>query len=179
MAIDDGHDAGETTFRDPVVVRMVTFLRSIGLDVEAGELDHDGIVPGIVIDGGVMVVDEQRLRFPGDLLHEGGHLAVTAPDRRRDVDGDAGAGGGAEMAAIAWSYAAALHLGIDPEVVLHDGGYRGGAATILENFDAGRFFGVPLLQWWGLAASDDDVRQSGFQPFPAMRRWVRSEPDPD
>lgn len=165
-----------SAFRDPLVVTIVTFLRSIGLEVVAGELDVDRIVPGIAIDGGVIVVDETRLQFPGDLLHEAGHIAVAEPDERAQLRGDVGAGGGEEMAAIAWSYAAAIHLGIDPAVVFHDGGYRGGAAAIIENFAAGRYVGVPLLEWWGLAQRHDDARGQDSEPFPAMREWVRSGP---
>jgi hypothetical protein len=81
------------------------------------------------------------------------------------------------MAAIAWSYAAALHLGIDPAVVFHDAGYRGGASAILENFTAGRYVGVPLLQWWGMAEGDGDARRRGSQPFPRMQRWLRPAAD--
>jgi hypothetical protein len=55
------------------------------------------------------------------------------------------------MAAIAWSYAAARRLGVAPDIVFHPQGYKGGAAALVENFTAGRYIGVPLLQWWGMA----------------------------
>jgi hypothetical protein len=82
------------------------------------------------------------------------------------------------MAAIAWSYAAALHVGIDPAVVFHADGYRGGSAAILDNFSEGHFFGVPLLQWYGLTYDADQALRQGATPFPAMRQWVRTTDDP-
>ena len=39
----------------------------------------------------------------------------------------AGEDAGEEMGAIAWSYAAALHIGLDPRVVFHEDGYKGAA----------------------------------------------------
>ncbi len=164
----------DAVFADPLTATIAEFLRSIGLDVALGVLDEDGAVPGIRIEHGTLVVDESRLRFPGDLLHEGGHLAVAEPSRRATMTGDAASDGGEEMAAIAWSFAAALHLGIDPACVFHAEGYRGGGAAILENFAQGRYFGVPLLQWFGLTDDDQQAGLRGTAPYPVMRRWVRT-----
>ena len=161
-------------FADPLTATIAEFLRSIGLDVALGAFDGDGAVPGIRIEHGTLVVDESRLRFPGDLLHEAGHLAVAEPARRATMTDDAASDGGEEMAAIAWSYAAALHLGVDPACVFHADGYRGGSAAILENFTQGRYFGVPLLQWFGLAYDEQQARLHGTAPYPAMRGWVRT-----
>ena len=165
----------DVVFADPLTVTIADFLRSIALDVVIGTFDGDGAVPGIRIEQGTLVVDESRLRFPGDLLHEAGHLAVAEPARRSTMTGDAESDGGEEMAAIAWSYAAALHLGVDPACVFHGDGYRGGGAAIVENFAQGRYFGVPLLQWYGLTYDDQQARLNGTEPYPAMRRWVRSD----
>jgi hypothetical protein len=75
--------------------------------------------------------------------------------------------------AIAWSYAAALHLGIDPAIVFHAGGYRGGSTALLENFGRGRYLALPTLQWLGLAYDKRRAAEAGVAPFPAMRRWLR------
>ena len=37
------------------------------------------ILPGLAIEHGAILVDEQRLSHPGDILHEAGHLAVADP----------------------------------------------------------------------------------------------------
>ena len=141
---------------------ILSFLATIGLEVRSGTVEHETPLPGIAISDGVIVVDHARLRFPGDLLHEAGHLAML-PSAARGNEA-ALSSPGDEMASIAWSYAAALHLGIDPTVVFHEHGYRGDSPMILENFGAGRTFGVPLLAWYGLCDA---------ATYPAMRRWLR------
>ena len=163
----------QAVLADPTAATIVEFLVSIGLEVVEGEVGDDCIVPGAQIDRGAIVVDAMRLRYPGDLLHEAGHLAVAPPTRRESMSGDADTDGGGEMAAIAWSYAAALHLGLDPAVVFHEGGYRGDSASITENFSAGRYFGVPLLQWFGMTFDDVQAPRQGIAAYPAMQRWLR------
>ncbi|HTQ29980.1 MAG TPA: hypothetical protein VMI53_02115, partial [Opitutaceae bacterium] len=144
----------------------------IGLSVRFGEIGEPTVVPGILLDHGGIVVDEARLSYPGDLLHEAGHLAVMSAERRRQIHRDAGNDPAEEMAAIAWSYAAALHLGLDPAVVFHEAGYRGGARALVENFSAGRYVGVPILQWLGLAEDPRTAVAAGRRPYPEMIRWV-------
>jgi hypothetical protein len=144
--------------------RVIAFLESIGLPVRTSAVPGPTFLPGIVIEAGVLVIDEERLLYPGDLLHEAGHLAILPRDARSAVHGDIGPDGGYEVGAIAWSYAAAIHLLIDPALVFHEAGYRGGSACILENFAAGRYIGVPILQWVGLTTAET---------YPAMRAWLR------
>src|SRR5262245_35889645 len=110
---------------EPIVERMISFLQGIGLSVRTGAVSGRSFLPGIAIEGGVLVIDQDRLRYPGDLLHEAGHLALLPPGARREIFVDLGPDGGFEMGAIAWSYAAALHLGIDPAIIFHENGYRG------------------------------------------------------
>ena len=141
--------------RDPLVARITGFLVIIGLPVSfAAGLEH-AFLPGIAIQNGTLMIDEAKLLYPGDLLHEAGRLAMLPPSQRAHAGGNMADSniqddGGLEMAAIAWSYAAALHLGIPPAVVFHEAGYRGGSKAILENFAAGRYIGVPM--WSGQAS---------------------------
>jgi hypothetical protein len=116
---------------------------------------------------GGLVVDEPRLAWPGDLLHEAGHLAVADPAGRAELD-DVGDDPAEEMAAIAWSHAAAQHLGLDPTVVFHPHGYRGGGDWLAEAFAGGGGPGVPMLQWWGMTGGWKDEPR-----FPQMIRWLR------
>jgi hypothetical protein len=161
--------------KDPIAATIVAFLESIDLAVRPGEVPEKSLLPGITIQAGVLLIDEARLLHPGDLLHEAGHLAVLPPALRGRVDGDAGDDGGLEMAAIAWSYAAVIHLGLSPLVVFHKAGYRGGAQALIENFTAGRYIGVPVLEWAGLAAVDGRAKALGVQPYPSMVKWLRDE----
>lgn len=163
-----------TAFSRPVTQTIVAFLQAIGLSVQQGRLDAPAFVPGIWLDQGVILVDESTLLYPGDLLHEAGHLAVMTPERRRIVTSDAGSDPAEEMMAIAWSYAATRYLTVDPAVVFHEAGYRGGSRAILENFQAGHYFGVPMLQWLGMTYEEDQAASHGVAPYPHMVQWLRS-----
>jgi hypothetical protein len=146
-----------------VLERIVEFLTTIGLEVRLERIEGSTVLPGMTVDRGVLVVDETLLAQVGDLLHEAGHLAVVPAADRGAMTVDMGMDGGMEMAALAWSYAAARHLGLAPEVVFHDDGYRGDARSLIENFDQGRYVGVPILVWRGMTTTE---------AFPAMARWL-------
>ena len=148
--------------------RIAAFLRGVGIAVEATSLPEDGVLPAMTVRDGVLLYDPGRLEWPGDLLHEAGHVAVTDPALRPTASAFA-SDGGDEMAAIAWSYAAALAAGIDPRVVFHDQGYKGDGAWLAETFAGGGHIGLPMLQYYGLAAQPGD---HGPQ-YPAMVRWLR------
>jgi hypothetical protein len=116
------------------------------------------------------VLDCSQRYWSGDLLHEAGHIAVTDPQRRPSLSVVA-SDAAEEMAAIAWSYAAAVAIGIDPRIVFHADGYRGGSAAILNAFEQRNHFGVPLLQYWGMTTDDRGAAEDCR--YPAMRRWLR------
>jgi hypothetical protein len=160
-------------FADPVVQRIVAFVRSIGLPVVHGTLDDTAFLPGMALVDGGIVIDEARLRHPGDILHEAGHLAVRAPAERPQSQGRLGVDGGEEMGAIAWSYAATLHLGLNAAVLFHPEGYKDEAATLQQNFGDGHYLGVPYLQWLGLCYEPGRAQIEGCAPYPAMQRWLR------
>jgi hypothetical protein len=151
---------------------VAAFLDEIGLAVRFGAISETTFLAGIRIERGQLVVDESRLLYPGDLLHEAGHLAVLPPERRAAISGDAGDDAGYEMGAIAWSYAAALHIGLDLATVFHAAGYRGSSRAIMENFAAGRYIGVPILDWLGLAINPPRSGVKGVMHYPHMLRWL-------
>ena len=159
-------------FSNPDVRRIVDFLRAIGIGVVAETLPAGAFLPGIAIREGILLVDQERLDWPGDLLHEAGHIAVTAPELRRtlsEVDDDPGN----EMAAIAWSWAAALSIGLAPEILFHEGGYRGASPAFIANFSAGRYLGVPMLQYYDMSTEPHRAEAEGVPPFPHMLKWLR------
>jgi hypothetical protein len=127
---------------------------------------------------GVLVYDADRLVWPGDLLHEAGHLAVAPPDVRPLLGGDMDGVEGVDMAqlewgAIAWSYAAALEIGIDPADVFHGGGYRGHSEGLLRTFALGAPIGGHVLEAAGMTAFGPRAAALGVAPYPHMLRWVR------
>jgi hypothetical protein len=158
-------------FADPLTERLVAFVRGIGIEVRTATLPGKTVLPGLDIRHGAILVDEARMTHPGDILHEAGHLAVTDPAERNAPT--LSPTGGDEMTSIAWSYAALRHLELDPAIVFHDDGYKGGAASIIENFTAGRYFGVPLLQLYGMALKPNRATASGVEPYPHVLRWLR------
>jgi hypothetical protein len=162
----------DAEFTDQVTVRIVAFLREIGIEVRAADIAEETILPGISVDHGTILIDESKLTHPGDLLHEAGHLAVTPAEKRRRLDGDVGKKASEEMMAIAWSYAAAVHLGLDLRILFHADGYKGWSESLIENFTNGRYFGVPMLQWLGLTADEKRAKQMRLPAYPAMIRWV-------
>jgi hypothetical protein len=161
--------AGE--FADPRAIRIVAFLRGLGFTIDVTPLDEDAFVPGVMVSAGRLLVDPARLTWPGDLLHEAGHVAVSDPLRREEGVSD---DPGEEMAAIAWSFAAALAMDLDPAVLFHDGGYRGGAKALRENFSQGHYVGVPLLAMWGLTIEPHRATSKGPRAYPHMLAWRRT-----
>lgn len=147
------------------------FLAEIGIPTQEAALGDDTFLPGILIENGSLLIDPTQLRYPGDLLHEAGHLAVTPAAERTQLAGNVMAGkpeqqgtDGEEIVAMLWSYAAAQAIGVPPEVVFHPDGYRNASNWMLDNFQQKIYPGLPLLVWMGLTTTDG---------FPAMTRWLR------
>jgi hypothetical protein len=138
--------------------------------VESRILPDNTFLPGITIEQGNLYYDPGKLAYPGDLLHEAGHLAVLPGGERRALGADAGNDGGMEMGAIAWSYAACVFLGLPVETVFHEDGYRGASASLIENFANGCCLGVPILEWRGMTVYQR--AQGGEALYPAMTRWL-------
>ena len=156
-----------------IAKRITDFLTSIGLQVREQDLPDATFLPGIAVREGVLVVDEARLLYPGDLLHEAGHLALMASAERATANGevvheDPQAW---EAGVVAWSYAAAMHLGIDFSVVLHDAGYQGKSKALLRTYGLGVYPGVGTLAALGLTRVGVNVE--GPQ-YPKMVRWLRA-----
>lgn len=160
-------------FADPLTERLAAFVRGVGIEVRAATLSEPTFLPGLDIEYGALLIDEERLSHPGDILHEAGHIAVAEPSQRKErrLSRD----GGDENAAIAWSYAAVRHLGLDPALVFHEAGYHGWSKAFVENFDAGRYVGVPLLQAYDMAVEPPRRGRpvGDAVPFPHMLRWMR------
>lgn len=159
-------------FDDPVTAKIVAFLERIGIAVVAEPLADDTFVPAMRVRGGSLVFDPDKLTWPGDLLHEAGHIALTEPDQRPSLDSVSN-DAGEEMAAIAWSYAASVAIGLDPAILFHEGGYRGGSKAMIENFTNGRDVGVPLLAAYDMTVGWRGRNPDGELRYPHMLRWLR------
>lgn len=168
---------------EEILNRIFNFLSSVDIPFSFGEVSEEKeFLPGLCIQRSGLLIDNKKLKYPGDILHEAGHLAVSPPSKRKTLDGKLPSGGdqdiSEEMMAIAWSFAAALHIGIDPLIVFHEHGYKGGGQSIVENFNNGRFFGVSMLQWTGMSYEEKKAAELGAEPYPKMIRWIREFESP-
>jgi hypothetical protein len=156
---------------------ILQFLRAIELDVREEPLSSPGFLPGIEIRQGALVVDRARLQWPGDLLHEAGHLAVL-PARLRPLQSGAlhdceQVPYSGEAEATAWAYAAACAIGLPAEQLFHAGGYHGRSAGLIMTFALGVYPGLHGLMQGGLAHGMAQAQSLGTPAYPHMLRWLR------
>ncbi len=157
---------------------IIEFLNGIGIHVHLKPLPGDTFLPGVRIEHGALAVDPEQLRYPGDMLHEAGHIAVMAPSRRPQAYADAGPDMGEEIAAQAWSYAAAKAAGIPVELVFHDDGYKGAARWLRDHYEGDQCFaGLPLLAWYRMTDMPDKSSPDRTG-YPHMKAWLRQHDDP-
>ena len=138
-------------------LRIGGFLEAIGIAVEAGPVG-ESVIPGMTVRLGRVRVDPQIAAYPGDLLHEAGHVAVSDPARRATIEAIP-VDPGDEMAAIAWSVAAAKACGTALETLFFDDGYKGNAGALRAAF--------------GMTAEPRRAAEWGVPAFPEMTRWLR------
>lgn len=155
---------------------ILRFLEEIGIQIIEIKLDKTTFLPGLALGSNCMYVDFDQLKYPGDLLHEAGHLAVTDGETRKNINNisnEEWPTQGEEIAAILWSYAALTHLSINPSFVFHPDGYKGNSEWFISNFTNANYIGLPFLEWAGLALSDKNANLLGKKAFPVMQKWIR------
>ncbi|MBK8602008.1 MAG: hypothetical protein IPN87_02520 [Saprospiraceae bacterium] len=156
--------------------KCLIFIADIGIETRFEKLFETTFLPGLSIKDGILLIDEDHLQYPGDILHEAGHLAVVPINERvylnaltiekrehREAE---------EMMAIAWSYAACIYLKIDPYFVFHEKGYKNGGNHIADSFNNKQYFGVPMLQWKGMTVDEKNADALGVKSYPYMLNWV-------
>ncbi len=164
-------------FRNPLTNKISDFLNSIGIEVVSEKLNDECFLPGIVVEKGKLLVDEEKLEYPGDLLHEAGHLALAPSDVRPDLSGEVVIPdidiNVVEGYVTAWAYAALVHLDLEPQILFHQGGYRGKSESLIFTFSWGVYPGANGLENFGLTANGENARKLGVAPYPNMLKWVR------
>lgn len=162
---------------DNVGATIKNFLKDKGIRlIETNNLEGT-FLPGMKLGPNCIYVDYDNLKHPGDLLHEAGHLAVTTPGNREKTGTAEQLPGwpdaGEEMAAILWSYAAALESGTPIDVLFHSDGYKGDSEWLKQSFAEGNYIGLPMLEWTGLAFGPQLAAEKNVKPFPHMVKWIR------
>ncbi|MFB9271914.1 MULTISPECIES: hypothetical protein [Flavobacteriaceae] len=151
-----------------IIETIVNFLHSINIIVVEQKLPNDTFLPGLSVLGNLILMDLDKLKYPGDLLHEAGHIAITEEKMRPLIGtpeiGDKWPTDGEEIAAILWSYAASCFLNLDLEIVFHPNGYKNDSKWIIEQFNNKNYLGLPLLEWMSLCNKEE---------FPKMKKWIR------
>lgn len=161
---------------DSFISKILGFLDETGIKYTCTTLDNKTFLPGLKLKKGVLQIDINKIKYPGDILHEAGHIAVCEPIFRAHLDGDVYKNGlamgrehqalcGEEIAATAWSVAAVKYLKLPLELIFHEKSYKGSARNLSDAFENDGLFGQPLLTAWDMTCP-----KSGF---PVMQSWIR------
>lgn len=180
--------------------RVLGFLADIGQPfVLVDDADRaEGFLPHIRVERGVLHIHGDV--FPGDILHEAGHLCTMPEHFRRQASGNLYEVFGAmcqfieknnhllaaypeckftralmqcsDPEATAWQYAAAMHLGMPDEAIFPPGSYGpGGPESTLFQLKNRAYIGINGLQ----AAGWTTLRGSQHNPckavYPELAFW--------
>lgn len=174
--------------------KSVTFLERLGLTIRV-DPGVKGFLSGVEIRRGGLVVVQPDDDLASELLHEAGHLAVLPGMFRNEASDDLTDVMGimeewmnrhwatihpddprirailqsGECEAVAWSYAAALAIGIDTRIPFRRG-FDGEGLSLHDQVASGYYFGVHGLAAGGMT---DLPRPRSITPFPRMKRWLQ------
>ena len=158
--------------KEELIGAFQDFLDEIGITLREGVVPEGSFLPGVTIVDGEVVYDNNLLLYPGDILHEAGHVAVSNASERPTLNGNVAevnsGKAGEEMAVLLWTWAAIQKIGIPPEVVFHEHGYKDQSDWLIENFSEGKYEGLPLLVWMGMTETP-----TAGKGFPQMKEWLR------
>ncbi|MGJ8678060.1 MAG: hypothetical protein ACSHX0_11125 [Akkermansiaceae bacterium] len=150
-----------------LITTLTSFLDEIGIPHGNAHIPDGTSVPGIKFSDGKLLIDAENLTYPGDILYKAGLLATADPSERSSLVCVKKPDAAHETSAMAWAYAAAVHLQIDPQIVFHEGGYQDGGQQIIAQFQGPQAFGVPMLLWYQMC-----------ETYPHMTNWLRTANDP-
>lgn len=162
---------------DATVQKITSFLKEIGINTIEKELPNDTFLPGLALSNEGILIDFNKLLYPGDILHEAGHIAVTTSEDRKKIGTDEMPKDwptqGDEIGTMLWSFAAAHYLEIPLTVVFHSNGYKGSSDWLIDSYKENNFIGLPFLEWCGLTFSNEKAREQNAKAFPHMVKWLR------
>lgn len=176
------------------LLRATEFLSTIG--IQWAWTDHaKGFLDDVEIrDGGLLI---KRDALVSNVLHEAGHLALVPGEYRHLATGglsvalktmDASTDfsdpdSAAARASIqcsdpevtAWAYAAGVHLGLDPTIIIKDGQYDNEGALIRLSLGMNAYAGINGLSHAGLCAvkAGAYAEARGLPAYPKLKFWVQ------
>ena len=152
--------------------QIFDFFDQIGIAYQQAELPET-FLPGVGLGKGVLLYDPEKLKYPGDLLHEAGHFALSTPEERDQLHGDMATNfphkKDEEMAVMCWSFIASKVCRVPVEILFHEGGYKGQAHDLRQAFESGNLIGLPLLEWMDMFKREPDGRIT-------VLNWLRPQP---
>ena len=169
----------------------VAFLRSIGIACRLQD-GATGFLEKIrIVNGGLAFQPDVEVE---DVLHEAGHLAII-PERYRplandDLEGVNAAMGrdidadlceidsplmcamlqASEPEATAWAFAAGMHLGLPPHVIISDGSYGGGGRVVRQQLQLRGHLGINGLWHSQMCARPS---QKHLPQYPNLLCWTQ------
>jgi hypothetical protein len=73
-----------TAANDDLII-CIDFLDSIGIETRFAIVDDSGFLPGLTIKNAAIIIHSEILKYPGDILHEAGHIAVVLAAERSSL----------------------------------------------------------------------------------------------
>lgn len=174
---------------------VLAFLNRIGIPcVEVDEVGAS-FLEGVAIRRGTLAVAPEA--SIDSILHEAGHLAITPTPFRTWLDGDVGRGQRRMIRAIealdlepdaplmravlqssdpeatAWAWAAGVHLGLPPEIIVLDTSYDGEGAMVRLQLQRLAYIGIHGLCHAGMCQRGMLAQHRGVAPYPALSSWLQ------
>lgn len=169
------------------------FLNDIGIPTVTTASVGKSFLTGVAVRNGTLAVSAAASM--DSLLHEAGHLAIVPERFRPWMDGDVSHGQRRMLDAImdlepdsplvraalhtgdpeatAWAWAAGVHLGLPPEIVVRDRSYEGQGAGVRLALKNGTYLGIHGLCHAGLCVRGMTARLRGEAPYPTLRAWTQ------
>lgn len=180
--------------REAEVQVVVEFLRKIGLEV----CDREGVsgfCPGILVEGGRIVVD-RAICEASNLLHEAGHVAVVPTEFRHLLNGNLSKGikemfdhleemdlhpdspiyraalQCGDQEATAWAWAAGKALNLPEHSIIREVDYSGAGNEVRTQLQMRHYGGINGLHHAGLC----NMPRPGMQTevYPQMKAWLQT-----
>lgn len=180
---------------------ILEFLNRVGIPaiaVTGDEAVAKAFTPHVLIKNGTLEVDVDHV-FPGNILHEAGHLAIVPAPFRHLASGTLGAvqkamgayfeanPGGmmvypedpicraimqcSDTEATAWQFAAAQEVGLPDELLFPDDAFDGQGPENLQRLKANSYFGINGLQAAGWTRVRANPR-STVPVYPKLAFWL-------
>lgn len=182
----------------PDLARTLAFLQDIGLPVAMATPEEAwpaSFCADVRIErGGLRVRPSARI---SNVLHEAGHLAVVPARFRPLLHDDVDAGLRAMMAqlseenlppddlayraalqageaeATAWAWAAGVHLGLAPQVIIEDHEYNGEGPVIRWGLQHDAYLGINGLFHAEFCGRGPLGKLRGWPLYPTLRFWLQ------